>query len=229
MTKALFFDTGPIITLVMSRLDWILPQLKKKFNAPFYITPAVRRELVERPLTIRRFQFEALQAMKLIRDGVLEVYAEVPQKKVKQLISLANSSFSLHKKTMDIMQAGEIESIASAASLQASALVIDERTLRLLIEDSKSLKSLLEHRFHGTMSVNQDRLRQFHSNIPKVPIIRSIELMAVAFKHGLLDAYLPKQRGSKELLLNSILWAAKYNGCAVTQHEIEEIKQTILK
>jgi len=32
MVKALFFDTGPIITLVMSRMVWILPELKKKYG-----------------------------------------------------------------------------------------------------------------------------------------------------------------------------------------------------
>ncbi len=29
--RIIFFDTGPIITLIMSRLEWILPELKKKF------------------------------------------------------------------------------------------------------------------------------------------------------------------------------------------------------
>ena len=50
MTKAIFFDAGPIISLVMSRLGWILPLLKKKYGGKFYITPAVSMELIERPL-----------------------------------------------------------------------------------------------------------------------------------------------------------------------------------
>ena len=30
--KILFFDAGPVISLVMSRLPWILPELKRKFG-----------------------------------------------------------------------------------------------------------------------------------------------------------------------------------------------------
>ena len=56
-SKILFFDAGPIITLVMSRLIGILPDLKKKMNGKFYITPAVHKELIERPLMIKRFEF----------------------------------------------------------------------------------------------------------------------------------------------------------------------------
>ena len=49
MTAILFFDAGPVISLVMSRLAWLLPDLKKQFGGKFYITPAVKNELVDRP------------------------------------------------------------------------------------------------------------------------------------------------------------------------------------
>ena len=78
-TKILFFDAGPIITLIMSRLSWILPELKKQFNGKFYMTPAVHYELIERPLTMKRFKFEALQVSKLVHEGVFEVYEKQAQ------------------------------------------------------------------------------------------------------------------------------------------------------
>src|SRR3989338_10119680 len=112
--KILFFDAGPIISLVMSRVAWILPELKKRFGGKFYITPAVQLELVERPLSVKRYEFEALQVMKFIREGILEVYTNVPQKKVEELKTLANSSFSIRGKSMDIIQSGEMESVACA-------------------------------------------------------------------------------------------------------------------
>ena len=91
--RVLFFDTGPIITLVMSRLVWILPELKKQFGGKFYITPAVKRELVTRPMDIKRYEFEALEALKLIKEGVLETYDKVPEKEeqVKKLIQELHS------------------------------------------------------------------------------------------------------------------------------------------
>src|SRR3989344_2064558 len=132
--KILFFDAGPVISLVTSRLIGLLPDLKRKFGGKFYITPAVRLELIERPLTVRRFEFEALQVAKLIRDGILEVYEKVPTNTVHNLITLANSSFSINGKNMDIIQAGEMESVACVLQEQASSVVMDERTLRLFIE-----------------------------------------------------------------------------------------------
>ena len=121
----LFFDTGPIISLTMSKLDWILPPLKEKFGGKFYITPAVYRELIERPLQIKRFQFEALNVMKMVREGLFEVYTKVPKRQVGSLISLANNSFLIDGKPMDIIQEGEMDSITCAFKEKAAGLVMD--------------------------------------------------------------------------------------------------------
>ena len=145
--KKLFFDAGPIITLVMSRLSWILPLLKEKYGGEFYITPAVKYELIDRPLTISRFQFEALQVLKLLRDGTLKLYDKVPQQQATKLKNLANNSFRINNKNMDLIQAGEIESVTSSLQEENSAVVMDERTLRLFIEDSNQMEKLLEIRF----------------------------------------------------------------------------------
>ncbi len=228
-TKIFFFDAGPIISLVVSRLSWILPELKKKSNSTFYITPAVQRELIERPLTVRRFEFEALQVMKLIREGILEVYSAVPMDRVKQLQQLANSSFSIQNKTLDIIQSGEIESVASALQLKDATVVMDERTLRLFIENRQEMKKLLEHRFQNEVSVNLQTMKKFSDQLHNITIIRSVELVGVAYKLGLLNSYVPLRKDGREILLDSVLWATKYNGCAVTEHEIEELKDFLLK
>ena len=227
--KSLFFDAGPIITLVMSRLVWILPELKKKFGGKFYITPAVKLELVERPLGIKRFEFEALQVMKLIKDGVLEVYDKVPKSRVQQLQNLANSSFKIGSRNMDIIQTGEIESVACALQTNASAVVMDERTLRLFIENNKNMEKLLEIRFKKNVIADKGKMDDFSNQLKGVKIIRSIELVAVAYKMGLLSGYIPDQKGGKGTLVDSILWAAKYNGSAVTTKEIEDMKEILLK
>ncbi len=229
--KILFFDAGPVISLVMSRLIWVLPELKKRFNGKFYLTPAVQRELVERPLTVRRFEFEALQVMKLIREGTLEVYSNVSQIKVQELQNLANNSFQLNGQALDILQSGEMESVAAALEVNA-AVVMDERTLRLFIENREEMKKLLEIRFQKTVSVDRVKMKQFSDPLQGLTIIRSIELVGVAYKLGLLDSYIPPQKEQKEgreILLDSVLWAVKYNGCAVTEPEIEEIKGYLVR
>lgn len=227
--KVLFFDAGPIISLVMSRLVWILPELKRHFGGKFYITPAVRRELVERPLSIKRFEFEALQVEKLINEGVLELYPDVPKKTASQLVNLANNAFSANNHNIDVIQSGELESAACVLDLNAEGLVMDERTLRLLIENGTELKSLLERRFNSDIIADQASIKQFMQLTKKIKIIRSVELVATAFKLGILDAYIPHQPDGKEVLLDSVLWAVKYNGCAVMDEEIEQIKKYVLE
>ncbi len=226
--KILFFDAGPVISLVMSRVAWILPELKKKFGGKFYITPAVQRELVERPLSVKRYEFEALQVMKFIREGVLEIYLDVPAKKVQELQNLANNSFVIRGKPLDVIQSGEMESVASALQLKA-AVVMDERTLRLFIENSPELQGILEYRFSQKVQVDKTKIKQFSSQLQGIPIIRSTELVGIAYKLGLLDGYIPPGKGGKETLLDAVLWATKYNGCAITEHEIEEIKRYLVK
>ncbi len=211
----------------MSNLVWILAPLKEKFGGKFYITPAVRRELVEHPLNVKRFEFEALQVLRLIENGILEVYPNVPQGQADNLVALANSSFKIGDKTLDIMQEGEVEIIASALQLNAP-IVMDERTIRLMIENNKEMRKLLELRFSKEVEVNSDKVKQFADLTKDIKIIRSVELVGVAYSFGLLNDYIPKLKDGKEKLIDSILWSVKYNGCAVTESEIEELKNFIL-
>ena len=226
--KIFFFDAGPIISLMISRLIEFLPELKKQSGGKFYITPAVRKELVERPLSIHRFEFEALQVMKYINDGVLEIYDQVPNRKVADLSALANNSFSIKGKPMDVIQSGEMESVASALELGAT-VVMDERTLRLFIEKPTGMAKLLEGRFRSKVVVNKDKMKAFQKQLENIQIIRSIELAGVAYKMGLLDSYIPQQKDGKSVLVESVLYATKYGGCAVTENEIEEIKEMLLE
>lgn len=231
MEKELFFDAGPIISLVMSRLGWILPELKRRFKGSFYITPAVKRELVERPLQIKRFEFEAMEVLKLIREGVLEVYEEVPQQKVEELKSLANSSFRIKNKTMDVVQSGELESVAVVKE-KGGAVVMDERTLRLFIENSGEMERLLERRFMKDVTADGGKIRQFSHQLQGIKIIRSVELVGVAYRLGLLDNYIPtgkELREGRRIMLDAVLWGTKINGCAVTKEEIEEMERFLLK
>lgn len=224
----LFFDAGPVISLVMSRLGWLLPLLKKQFNGQFYITPAVKLELVDRPLQVKRFEFEALEVSKMIRERVFEVYDAVPKKRADMLIHLANSSFRADNKTVDVIQKGEVESAACCLELGVP-IVMDERTLRLFIESPEEMKNLLETRFNKEVSVDEIKMREFSTLLQGITIIRSIELVGVAYRLGLLNDYILAQKEGKGMLLDAVLWPTKYNGCSVTEHEIEELKGYLLQ
>lgn len=227
--KIIIFDSGPIISLAMARLLWILDPLKKRFGGRFYIPPKVKEELVTKPLQIKRFGFEALQVMKLIREGVLEVYSEVPQQEIEELMSIANRAFSIKGKRLEIVQEGEMEAVAIYRRLNADALVMDERTMRLLIENHQEVRSLLEYRFKQKVSADLQTAQKFDQQLGEIKVIRSIELVIAAYKYGILDGYIPKLKEGKKILLDAVLWNVKFNGCAVTGKEIEEIEKYLLE
>ena len=88
---------------------------------------------------------------------------------------------------------------------------------------------MLEHRFRKDVKADLRNMKEFSKRLQGISIIRSIELAGIAFKMGLLDCYLPKDANARKTLLSAVLWATKYNGCAVTDHEVEELKMFILK
>ncbi len=230
--KSLLVDAGPIITLALSQLLWVLKPLKEKTGVTFYITNAVYSELVERPQTISRFQFEALHVQKLIRDGVITKYTKgINKQTTNNLTRIANNSFRIKEGPLEVLQAGELETLALALETK-SLMLMDERTLRLLIEKPSGMKRLLEGRKRKKVKKNPEMLDKFKQLVGKPGIIRSIELIAVAFEMGLLDEYLPigeDKNKSKESLLHAVLWNTKYHGASVIDHEIDEIMQDVLK
>ena len=115
------------------------------------------------------------------------------KKFVNKLLFLANSVFiskeNLQVKSpggkLNILQKGEIEAIALCAELNADAYVVDERTMRLFMEDSEGLKRILENKLHTSVNVDNKMLSDFKKQINGVNIIRSSELMMVALEKGL--------------------------------------------
>ena len=71
--KSMIFDTGPIISLALNNLLWVLDPLKKKFKGNFYITKSVKKEIIDRPLNSKKFKFEALQVLHLYEKNVIEL------------------------------------------------------------------------------------------------------------------------------------------------------------
>lgn len=228
--KSLFFDSGPLMSLTMNNLLGILQPLKEKFGGEFYITPAVRKELVERPLEIKRFEFEALQIMKLLREGTLKLY-EKPLKGVQELSDYANKSIVAKDKDccMEIIHGGELETVAASLQEGNDTVAIDERTIRLLMENSEELKNLIEARLHEKVILDKKMANQFQSLIKGMKVIRSAELAGMAYQFGILDNYLPPLKSGGEILLDSVLWGLKLKGCAIIGEEIEELKKVLLK
>lgn len=223
--KSLVFDTGPIISLAINNLLEILKPLKKQFNGEFYITEKVEIELIKKPLSIKIYEFEALRVLKLIRENILKIVSGSEINNLtNQLVRLANNSFIAHNYPINIVHAGEMQALAAAILLNSKALAVDERTTRILIEEPKTLERILRNKLHTNIRINRKSLRKFKELTREIRVIRSVELITMAFKLGLLDKYLSKKDGKKQLL-DAVLWGLKLNGCSVSKNEIERIKK----
>jgi len=222
--SVLIFDAGPIISLATSGLLWTLDELKKRFDGQFIIPTGVKRELVDRPLGTVRFKFEALQVQRLIERGVLNVVDD-PQviRLADKLLGDANRIFSAHAHHIQIVQRGEMETLAAASIYKADGIVVDERITRTLLENPNSIKELMEHRLHMQLSQDEHALRAFSEQAGKVAVFRSIELLTMAFEKGILDKYVAQVPHARRELLESVLWAVKLNGCSISDDEINEI------
>ncbi|MBN1156388.1 hypothetical protein JXA85_02135 [Candidatus Woesearchaeota archaeon] len=223
--KALVFDAGPIISLALNNLLWTMEPLKKKFSGDFLMTKRIKEETIDKPLEIKRFSFEALQVLELVKNRTIRVVHEATVlQKAEEIIDLCNNIFCAHNHPIQIAHFGEIESIAYCVEKKCNAIVIDERTVRDLIEKPKRLHVLLERKLHTKITVDKDKLKRFSDMVRDIRVIRSVELVTLAFEFGLLDRYVPLD-GDKSKLLDALLWGVKLKGCAVSGDEIIEIEK----
>lgn len=226
--KSLVFDSGPIINLAMNNLLWILKPLKEKFGGEFYITESVKRECIDRPLTSKKFKFEAIESLKMLQEGVIKVYNNKDLKdKTLNLLRQSNSLFKVHNNFVKNVQYAEVECIVVQQILNSNAVVIDEFITRNLIEDPRSVKKRMEKRMHTNVQMSEKNLQDFEELVKGVKVIRSFELVAIAFELGIFEDYYLDIDKPKKTLLDALLWAVKLNGCSVTEKEISDAKSAI--
>jgi hypothetical protein len=223
--KALIFDASSLISLAMNGLLYELKELKKIFPGKFIIPKEVKQEAIEKPLTIKRFELEALKLKELLDENILElpkslgIDSEEIAKETNKMLNLANSTFlERGKKEIHLIDLGETACLVLSKMLNErniqNLLVIDERTTRMLSEKPENLKKLLQKKLHVNIDIKKENLKNFKG----FNIIRSCELMYLAYKNNLL-------RIKDKRILDALLYALKYKGCAVSTEEIESIKK----
>ncbi len=217
--RALVFDTSSIISIVTNDLLWVMQPLKKIFRGEFYIPNSVKKELIDKPLATKMFKLEAIMISKSILDGDL-----IPQQElnVDDLLTNVNSIYTVWGKPMHILDRAEVEALALTLRLQAEAYVVDERTMRLLIEDPMRLKEILESKLHRKVDVNRKLLKDFEEIVKGVKVIRSTELLAIAYEKGLLNKYVTPKTSDSDLL-DGLLWGLRLRGCSISTDEINEV------
>lgn len=227
MKKYLIFDAGPIISLTMNGLLPVLEKLKENFNGEFIITPEVKREVIDKPLKIKKYQLEAVRVQNLIKKGIFTLSSKLIsnnklQRETKQLLQIANSTLvadqRMGNEKINLIQDGEASCLAFSKLCKCeNVIVADERTIRMLTEAPEKLKEVMEKKLHTKISINHQNLKY----LKNFKFIRSAELLYVAYKKDLIGLKKDKT------LLDALLYAVKYKGSAISSKEIEEIKSLV--
>ncbi|MEK6823881.1 MAG: hypothetical protein AABY06_02485 [Nanoarchaeota archaeon] len=222
--KFLIFDSSSLISLSLNGLLEELKKLKEIFNGEFIITKEVKEEVVDIPLKIKKYELEALKIQDLIDEGCLSMPnnfgiqdKEITNLTIK-LMNFANTMFIGNRNEIQLIQLGEASCLALSKIMNErkikNVLVIDERTTRMLVEKPENLKELLEKKMHLKIKLKESDFKEFKG----LKIIRSAELMYLAYKNNLI-------RWKNKKVLDALLYALKFKGCAISENEIEEIKQ----
>lgn len=214
--KALIFDASSIITLALTDLLRVLEPLKNSFQGEFFITEEVKYEIIDKPIKERRFMLEALFIKKLFDEGVLKLYPVSPREQLRTL-KTANSTFISAGEFIKIVHPGEVSCLVAYHSIDAEkkAMVVDERTMRLLCESPENLRELLEKKLHKKISAIERNYSFFQNS----KLIRSSELALIAYKFNLID--LPAKRSE---IIRALLYATKFSGCSISSKEIDSLK-----
>jgi len=220
----LIFDASTLITLAMNGLLRDLRELKKMFNGKFIITQEVKREVIDRPIKIKRFELEALRVKQLLDEKVLEMPSSLKIsdnliiQKTDEMLKIANNLFQSKGKQIKLISAGETSCLALSRLLEKrkidSVIAIDERTTRMLSEMPENLESLLRKKLHTNVVFNQGNFDIFRG----FKFIRSSELVYIIYKKGI-------SKLKNGLVLDALLYAVKFKGCAISEEEIEAIKR----
>ena len=222
--KAIIFDSGALISFSMNGITDLIAKLKEHFNGKFLVTQEIKKEIVDKPIKIKRFELEALKLKSLLDTKVLEMPSSLGIKdseittSASKYLKVANSTFQGTKRPIHLLDMGECSCLALSRILTEkkikNILVVDERTTRMLVEKPENLRSILEKKIHTQITIKKENLKFFKG----FGIIRSAELVYVAYKKGLT-----KLKGN--LVLDALLYAVKFKGSAISGDEIEQIKR----
>jgi predicted nucleic acid-binding protein len=221
--KFLILDAGPIISLTMNGMLKVLERLKDRFDGEFIITPQVKREVIDKPMKIKKYKFEALQVQDLLDRGVLKLSSEfISNSKLDaetaRMLKISNSILSSSNtgEKIQILHEGEASCMAFSNLCRGdNLLVVDERTTRVITEAPQNLESLMEKKLHAPLDANMQKIK----DLGKFKIIRSAELVYVAYKKKQLALQHTPD------VLDGLLYALKFKGTAISTAEIEEMKR----
>ncbi|MEM2932854.1 MAG: hypothetical protein QW622_01425 [Candidatus Pacearchaeota archaeon] len=213
--KALIFDSSSLITLNMLGMNDLLKELKVGFDGKFLITQDVYNECVNVPMEIKKYELRALMIKKLVEGRVLEVVGgQEIITKTQEILEKINSIVYTDHEKINLVHRGEASCIAVYELLKINnkALVIDERTTRMILENPASVAELIANKVHKKIYIDNELATFFKSK--RIKIIRSSEILFIGYEK--------KKTGFEEERegLDALMYGAKAYGCSISDDEI---------
>jgi len=222
---SIIFDASTLISLSDTCNASVLRFLQERVDGKFYITPGVQNEIIGRPMGIRKYEASALRLKNLLDDGVLQLL-DTPnlQTETKKVLGLTNNLFYTHGRPLQLVQLGEAECVAAFAGAKLGAIAMDEKTMRLLIENPRKLLEPISSEYRTKIEVRHDNMEELRAYCNGIRVIRSSELLAIAAEKGYFSSY---RANAKEAAMSSI-YAVRHAGLSITEREIKEYENKII-
>lgn len=219
--KYMVCDAGSLISLTGSCLTEMLYFFKEKYDINFVMPPAVEEEAVSYPLrkNIKKYLFSAIKIKDAINDGVIEILSpENIDKERERLMQATNNIFYAKGKPIRLIHPGETEMLVLAKEIGTQNILLDERTMRLLVEAPFSLKDHMEKEFGVNLMINKSNLSSLSDYTSDVNAFRSSELVMLAYENGFFKKFQTLERQA----LEAALYRIKFSGCSIRFDEISK-------
>ncbi len=214
-------DSSPLISFSDTCNIGVLRFLKSR-GGRFFVPPGVQSEIVSAPMRIRKYQFSAVRLKKTLDDGVLELFdSERVQQKTVEAMDAANSLLRVQGKPLKLVHQGEAECIGAYSEVGAHALLIDEKTTRMLIENPFKLVDVMQGEYGSKIEVDEESLAKFRELTKSIFVMRSAEALVVAAKRGFFEDY----GADRDEALQAALYSLRESGCSITTGELEEYEK----
>jgi hypothetical protein len=208
----------------MNGLLYLIEDLKKNFNGKFIITEQVKNEVYDRPKGIKRFKLGALRIKSLLDKKIIEspsslnITNKFIEEKTTEMMDLVNHSYKSRGQWINLVSKAEMSCLALNQELIKqkidSIIAIDERTTRVICEKPENLEKLMTRRLHKQVRLKNSEIKKLKDH----KIIRSSELVYVAYKKGIVKLKDPK-------VLEALIYATKFKGSSISFEEIDVLKK----
>jgi len=214
-------DSSSLISLTNSCLGNLFSYLHRSFDLNFLISHSVFDEMITHPLNMKSKQYmlSAMRLKKLVNDTTISIVDLDVSIETNRLLDLANHIFFVSGKPLTLVHKGEIDIISLSHYFKIGNILIDERTTRMLMESPLDFKKHLEKEFKVNVMLNKPNLLKFKEYTHNIKVVRSTELLFVAYEKGFMD----NLKSLKYDMLVAGLYNLKYSGCSIKYTEIEKL------